>query len=468
VPGAWHREDLMRFPSLLPDMAVFGVFSLFAMPVTLAYLLYALLQFLGLCYAGGAAAMLLTGDSLTRSAARISTLLVLLCATALAEYYMHALALLLPLIHMGPFIASPLGAASAAALLHRTRPFCFVGLAVLISLVFLSDRLLLLTLALPALCGIGVLLIRRQASLAAGLRICLAVATGLAVGDIGLHVLRRNGLQVGGGMPIHPATFPAAWLRFLTDWPSYAGSHRWHTALSAVVLAIAVSVAARTLRRRGSAEPAAVFIAVFGVTAMTAELVFACCFHGDAGGYRYLLPIYVWSVVLASGLAGHDRPTAGPLLAAVLVCCSVRAFAGGSLAPPGFDTETARCIKELRDKLGLRAGLAFYWRARQTEVALAWNMQIDEIDASGLPQFGYNDPLRYTPDIHDVRRAPEYNSIITAFLKEAALRSRFGSPDTIRSCDRVTLWIYTDPERLRRVIATSLQELGKKPPNPLP
>jgi hypothetical protein len=193
---------------------------------------------------------------------------------------------------------------------------------------------------------------------------------------------------------------------------------------------------------------------------MMAELIFALCFHEDVGGYRYLAPVFVWSAVLASGFLSHWRAAGWQLLASVLACFAVRSAAGGSFVPPQFGSDAARCIEALRGSLDLRAGLASYWQARKTELALGWSTQIDPIDRSGGPVFSLNDPRTYWLDIHGSGRPPGYTFIITSFLSEAALKGRFGPPERIRSCGSTTLWVYDDPRRLQRIVTASFPETG--------
>jgi len=170
----------------------------------------------------------------------------------------------------------------------------------------------------------------------------------------------------------------------------------------------------------------------------------------DAWSYRYALPFLWWTVILAAAALARvcDRR---PLLlrlpvAAITAGLAVVWLSRGVHAPRllRWDSPLATCLQ----KAGLHAGLADYWVARRTAAASDWQLQVDQLGATGAAFYWGNDRFWFTHDIHDGARRPPYRFIVMDKLPAPQITAIYGRPDHVMLCDATSVWVYDDSGRL--------------------
>ncbi len=472
MPGAWHGHELARIPSLLPDLAVLGAALAATGTAPPALLLYGILQALGFVHVGGLLAARLGGGArggFAGGCALLSAGLAALVALERATGTGIVLNAFLPIDHVGPFLAVPLAGALADAQLRRTTPGRALCLAACCSLVFLSDLMLLVELVLPLLCACAVLaLVRisapgRVTGIAAPRRVAgivAAAAAGTLAGWLGLRALRLSGLRFEAAPPLSPALVRASVRGFLAHAPVFAAAHPGALAAGLLVplagfAAFPGLVLVQARRAGPAADPARpwqdLFLWCFAAAGLCGSLAFAALLYVDEGSYRYLVALWAWPLVFLAATvlrAGRPAVSAAP---AVLAAALLAACVGQAGWPPGvlrWDQDVAACLRPLRERLGLHAGLAGYWDARPIEVATHWSLQVDQIAADGHAYLWGNDRRWYRHALGDPARPPAYDFIVMRDLPPDRILAAYGPPDTVVPCAPTEVWVYRDAAAL--------------------
>ncbi len=475
--GAWHGHELARIPSLVPDLAALGALDAATGSLRWTLLLYAAAQALGFVHAGALAATRLGGGgrpAFAAACALLSAAFVALVALEGTAGSGMVLGAFLPLDHFGPFLAVPLAGALAHAQLRRTTPGRALALAACCSLVFLSDRLLLVELALPLLCACAVLALARRAPPWRLAGIVAAAALGTFAGWLGFRALRLSGLHFQAAPPLTPALAEASARLFLAQAPAFALAHP-----AGLLLPLAAFAAWPALLLAGPRDDPRrwpdLFLWCFAAAGICGSLAFTALLYVDAGSNRYLVAAWAWPpVFLAAAVLRAARPSAAPAAtpgparpaarparaAAVVVAraapAALAALAACALAPrvgwpPAvlrWDHDVAACLRPLHARLGLHAGLAGYWDARPIQASTGWTMQVDQINDDGRAYPWGNDRSWYTHGLADPSRPPDYDFVVMRGLSPARILAAYGPPDDVAPCPPTEIWIYRSPAAL--------------------
>jgi hypothetical protein len=199
---------------------------------------------------------------------------------------------------------------------------------------------------------------------------------------------------------------------------------------------------------------------LFSLFAICGGLAFTIALYVDFDSYRYVEPVLFLLVPIAVAVLVRAR-SARIALRAVAVAASlvlvVQTVHAGTLVPGTvtWQPDLAGCVGALQAQYGLEAGLADYWTARPLTLAADERLQVDQIHTDGSPQYYTNDLTWYTHSFADPGRPPRYRFIVLRDLDSTAITKRYGRPDHIAPCSETQVWIYDDPQRLRKVLTGS-------------
>jgi hypothetical protein len=462
----WRGHDFARIPSFLPDLTLLAMAYAAIPSLPWSLLLYGAAQLLIFIWLAGALAARLAGSGFAAGCAMV---FALFCVLALMERATNEIGLVagvfVPLSHVGPFLFSLVTAWLAIRQIDaptRRRTWLLAAAA---APVFLSDRLLVVEMAAPLVAGCAVLVLGRRLPAGRAAAILGATAAGALAGLLVIHMLDRAGIRFERAMPLSLADMGHSTLKFLRELPAFLA-----TMITGLIAGGVVPMTAfllfpllilRDLRRADPAAWERIFLWCFAATSIAGCVVFTAAFYNDPGGYRYLIPAWVWPLIflaallLRSGLLAR----ASPLLATVAACAFLFVFTvpnRGGIALLRWDDATAACLRPLRGKLDLRAGLAGYWEARPIELATDWTLQVDQITEEGYIYAWGNDVNWYRHSLADPKVAPDYNFIVMRMLYPDRIRAMYGPPDEVAPCGDTEVWVYRTPGFLRdRLLASS-------------
>lgn len=452
---AWSGFQQSRVPGIFPDLLVFAAVQATtgSWRIAMAIWVFVALGWLMAVASCITARIARCTGATAMFAVLLSVMLVLVAASlgflrfapmmdsslSVSPY----LIVLLPNYHSGPFLVGLTAAAVAShateqtAVSAKARVLATIALALLSGAMCVSDLLCITSLLIPLtatlVAGLSVGAVARRTTI----RLLFAAWGGGAVGWICLQMLNRQ-----------PLPFPA---RYEIEWaivrlPTHLVDH---PGMLIVVGGLAITLATDAWRR-GIRGWLASFWSVFAATSALGSLAITMLLYVDAWSYRYALPFLWWTVILAAAAlarVGDRRPLLlWPPVATLTAGLAVVWLADGWHVPRllGWDSPLASCLQ----KAGLRAGLADYWVARKTSAASDWQLQVDQLDATGAAFYWGNDRFWFTHDIHDGSRRPPYRFIVMDHLPASQITAVYGRPDHVMRCDATEVWVYDDPDRI--------------------
>lgn len=302
------------------------------------------------------------------AAATLATVVV--CQAAAAGYFPYAY-IMLGSYHFGTFLLVLVGLLALPPLLHprQVTRGAQAGLALLVALTMLSDRLYGLQFVLPSL---GLLLLMRH-RVPNWRRLCAALLAGCVAGVLlyKLKLLVPN--SVGMPWKLAPARLGANLLDLLSLFNTLraqAAPLAWYCAL---YYALLLTLAPGTLLGRGRWRLAGVEAAWLGMFSLagTAGLLLVMALSSAPATTRYLIPALLLPLVLGPLLLGACWPRGAgahgylPLTLASLLALwplAGRVAASGPLRQ-AYYPDTMACIDRVLAQYDLRHGYAGYWDA---------------------------------------------------------------------------------------------------------
>ena len=466
----WSDFQLPRIPSLVPDIPMAVLIGLVVRSPLWETLVYGATQFIALLYAAGWLVAILSRQSLARSTGVVLALFsvpLLLSWHSYCRFYQ----VFLPVEHWGPFIASLLVAGLAAQQLQQPRRWRLVAIAWLASLAFLADRLLIVELAVPL--GAALAMTWRAGLIPQhrALSILEAAAAGGIAGWLLLQILLVLGLRIAPPPLVALALIGNSIVDMLRALPRMLSADPVYALIASGLPLLALLAFVLLPSLRNAEQPAGIapahLLRWFAAVAVAADLVFFACFYVDEGSYRYLVAFRVWPLVYSAVLLLR-LPVArrwGHLPAAAVAAGWLFGFGLTDPAQPAIlrvRNPLAECLLRWRGPLDLRAGLANYWDARSTTLAMNGRMQIQQIDPEGRAYLWQTNVYWYTHSIADPAEPPAFNFIVTQYLKPGRVRAVYGQPDRVLDCDGAKVWVYRDPARIRQellAVSPDLQAL---------
>jgi hypothetical protein len=450
----WRMHELARIPSFVPDLATLGALLVITGSDRWTIVLYGMTQSLAFIHIGALLCRKLSGASFTTGAAAMfllfSVLVALEMATGGARVVLDAF---LPVDHFGPFLLSLLGGWIGVEQVARPRARNLWWLAAIASFDYLGDQLLLVEFVVP-LAG-ACLLLDRAGKLprAQTLRMAGAVAAGLLAGRLAYAALLHAGMRFETPLSLWPRMMARAAGYFARSLPGFAAQHPAALALGFGVPLVAYAHYPMLLVRSAKTDKdlawQRAFLWCYAGLAIVGATVFTACFYENEANHRYLIAVWAWLLIFAAAtilrLPSPLRWLRGSTLACVLAFVAV--FIGvdeGSIGVLTWDSDTAACVRRLKEPLSLHAGLADYWDSRSVMMATHWSVQVDQIYANGGAYLWGNDPDWYRRDRVDPARPPDYDFIIMRRLDQARIRAVYGEPARIEPCGDTTIWIYRE------------------------
>ncbi len=452
---AWSGFQQSRVPSIFPDLLVFAAVQAATGSWRIAMAIWVYLVLVTLtAVASCITARIARSTGATAMFAVLLSVMLVLVAASLGFlrfapmmdsnlYVSPYLIILLPNYHSGPFLIGLIAAVVASRAIEapaasgKPRPSAAVALALLSAAMCVSDLLCITSLLLPLtaalVAGLSVGAVTRSTTI----RLLCAAWGGGAIGWSGVQMLNRQ-----------PLPFPT---RYEIEWaivrlPTHLVDHPGMLiVLGGLALALAADVWRRAIRGW-----LASFWSVFAATSALGSLAITMLLYVDAWSYRYALPFLWWTVILAAAALARvcDRR---PLLlrlpvATITAGLAVVWLSQGVHAPRllRWDLPLALCLQ----RAGLHAGLADYWVARRTAAASDWQLQVDQLAASGAAFYWGNDRFWFAHDVHDGARPPPYRFIVMDELPTQQITAVYGRPDHVMLCDATEVWVYDDPHRL--------------------
>lgn len=474
----FYNGDTLYLPALYADLAAGGDPALWAQPNALflfpdGALMFLLLALTPSLYAAvtlyGVAQMLLFILGLTMLARRIAhhPALVALAPLAGAIFFLalphlhltFSLALV-SMYHFGPVLLLPFILALAHdALLApgRLPPARSAALAALVALGTAGNILLLVQTTAPLLLTLGLLALARRAELRRALAVAALLVAATAVG-ITIDRLATLVFPVRPVVPVElgAATTLAALAAVLTKAPDLLRPLPILGPLWIAFLAGSAVLVARGVRRPANAGR----LLVVGALALGVVVNLAVVVLTGKDGERYFLPallfpcFFGWPLLIAAAWPGPGRPAGdSPLVGAAPALASALVIAAALPAAPRLPELAAhldyypplvRCVDEHARRLGLRAGLAHFWQARE----LALLSREGVFGASARDRL---EPRHWVNTLADYNRSFDFVLVDTSMtapdllIDEGFVRARFGEPAEVALCGETRLLAYNRP-----------------------
>jgi hypothetical protein len=449
---AWSGFQQSRVPSIFPDLLVFGVAQAAtgSWRVAMAIWVFVVIGWLVAVASWIAADIARVG----REAATLSVLLLVtlvltagdlgvlrIVPTIDADVFISPyLFTVMPITYGGPFLLALTAAtvASRAAQQAASRRQT-VGLALLSYAAGVSDMLCVTSLLIPLtaalLAGLSVGAVARKTAI----RVLSAAWGGGAAGWLCTQMLNRQDVPFPSRYEIEWAVvrFPA----HIVDRP----------AMLIVWGALAFALAS-DVWWRGARHWLGSFWSVFAAISALGSFAVTMLLYYDIWSYRYALPAFWWTVILAAAAlarASDRRPMLLRLPVATIIAGLALARVVAGLHVPRMFVWTVPLASCLQNA-GLRAGLADYWIARRISMASDLQLQIEQVSPTGEAYYWNNDRFWFTHDIHDGSRRPQYRFIVMDRLTTAQIVAAYGPPDHVMMCDSTAVWVYDDPRQLYR------------------
>lgn len=169
-------------------------------------------------------------------------------------------------------------------------------------------------------------------------------------------------------------------------------------------------------------------------------------------GARYAQPIWWWAAIFAAATVlrlPSKLPAYGFATIGVAGFCMV-ASRSETLSDPlrilRVSNPVTACLLPYRQKGMIHAGLGGFWTARPTMAASNWSLQIESITPNGYLYLWGNNRVNYLQDKQNARVAPLFDFVIMSGLDPAAIKARFGSPETVIECPTTDVWVFPGPE----------------------
>lgn len=494
VEGSLTNLDGWQFsraPYLFPDLLVYGLAKTVLGDLRQAIFAACVLQLLAAVLVAGLVLNRLGGvRPLLGSRAMLGVLVALSCVALVNDWLFPDDRSFFRLLmynyefssHYSSFVMALLGTVLVVDHCRGRRPVPLLVLAVLVTLMTISDYIFVLYFVLPmTLVVLGVALLRPELRKPA-LGVVAVHLLALTIGTVLLDGLNRQPLPVykmhlsnfGNGVMAILHLVPPGELIFLSlFWlplAILAGYGGW-----------AMIHQARAGGRAG--------IAGFLCLAALVNLIFGALYIGreDDVLLRYLVmvttaPLLVVALGLVRVCDRRDhRWLFGVVLVVPLAMYGVAAAADRNLiptlvrwAPPDAD-DLQGCVTRYR----LKAGLAGYYLARRLMAATDWAVQINQLNPERPTLYYWGNNLRwFDRDITRPGFAPEYNFVITngfdytrtgAFrfglrdrYDDAAIEGAFGRPSAWVTCGALRVALFADSSGIDRAVNDLLVLNGRR------
>lgn len=445
-PGNALYFELPRVPSLFPDILVYLLLSFVLpswQPVAFSY---AMLSFAGLVAVAGTVVSRIAERSLAAGLGAFFGVTALAISVDLAVGGTHSgfVHIFAPVTHSGSVLISLIGLLLARRSMLQPTPAVQIGLLTTAALGTVSDLLFIGSFLVPLLAA-GVLrgglkdrtgneastLIWATAGCLAGIVLERCLFSGL--------LLRQPtpSLNISSQLPLIPEMIRDASIHM------------------AVGLAVLVAVLPATWRTRGREQTFWWYVA-----SLTAPgfLGLHLLLYSNPVGTRYAQPIWWWAAILVAVTVlrlPSKLSTYGSWAMGIAGSCIV-ASGSGIFSDPlrllHHKNPVAACLAPYQQRGVIHAGLGEYWVTRPIAAASLWSLQIENITSNGHMLLWANNRLNYLHDRKFPEAAPLFDFVVMNGLDPAAIRARFGAPETTIDCPGTAVWVYSGPDGVGKKI----------------
>ena len=431
--------ELPRVPSLFPDILIYLLLSFVLpswQPVAFSY---AILSFVGFVAIAGAVVSRIAERSLAAGLGAFFSVSALAISADLAiggtqSGFVYIFA---PVNHSGSFAISLVALLLARRSMLQPSLMVQVGLLTTAALGTVSDLLFIGSFLLPllgasALRGVLKDRIGKEAST------LIWAAAGCLAGIV-LDRCLFSGLLLRQPTP---SLNISTQLHLIPEMLRDASMHM------AVCLSFFVAVLPATWRTKGQEQTFWWYVA--SLTAL-GFLGLHLLLYTNPIGTRYAQPIWWWAAIFVSATVLRLPPKLsayGSWAMGIAGSCIV-ASGSGILSDPApllhHKNPIAACLAPRQERGIIHAGLGAYWVARPIAAASLWSLQIENITSNGHMLLWGNNRLNYLQDKRNPEVAPLFDFVVMKGLDPAAIRARFGAPETTIECSGTAVWLYSGP-----------------------
>ncbi len=413
-----------------------------------AALAYAIVSFVSLVLVGGA---VVSQVAKVGWRAASGAILGVSAIAMLSLVWLHAYVgaffyILVPVAHSGSLTMSLVGLLATKRLLERWSFLLATALFILSAACMLSDKLFFGSFFAPLVGALVVVFMLQPGRGRRCLTVLAIAGLGCAVGDIASRVLFSNWLLREPDFPIASISLPL--LREMSR-DGYVQVE--------LILAAIVAIVPLALRRRDSTDW---FWWAVGASTMVGFFILLPFLYADQTATRYMQPVWWWAVVVLTSVAVRTslRITLLGTGAVVTLWAVGLSLAGHDLADPGVilaaRSPIAECLRPLREKDLIHAGIAQYWLARPIEVASDWTIQVEQVVDIGRVFVWGNNPTYYNVDLLEENKPTLFDFVVMKNLSPSDMLGRFGQPDEVINCPETEVWLYHTPGGIRTRIGS--------------
>ena len=495
---AWDGIQWPRAPHWFPDLSVQAVASLLTPSDAWAIFAYNIAQFSGFILIAGYIAFLLSESSLLAS---VSVSAAVISLAVLADAMLPGatglpLKYFLPVNHFGPFVASLLGSVLAFRLVKNWSLATAVTLLIVSVLSILSDKLLLISFAIPVgLAAVGAAyksehsIPRRVYALIATIVASTAVAEGIDAtlnrqGDIPVELMQiftRAHSFIGETSKFllaHIAPFAICLLLPLVTFLLYPLVFR-STVATRRKLSGQLPLALSDKARSQEIDVTTFFfwthacLSIVAVVGLTALILYI-----DEGSYRYLVPVFSWTLIFTAAAILRVKMARWTVYfisfaAALFLCFALVKQQDLRPGPVTWHFPLADCLTEATERLRLKVGISEYWLSRPLMFESGWSLQVNQAASDGAPYLMETDRYWFTKSFAEPSRRLIYNFVVITTragwdkrkgrtpetLIPQSIINRFGYPDHIHTCNGgEEIWVYDDSERFTTTFLRGIAE----------
>ena len=442
-PEVVSQFQLPRIPSLVPDDLLFSAVSTAFADYHLALVAYSVAQCFLFIVASAYLISFCSDKPLAWCCAvvtAVTSVTVVLNGMFSPVFATTYIALFSSVMHFSPFILSVAAICILLRLVEKQGAAPWIALIIVSVVAFASDKLFVLTFAVPALIAVGMSRRRGEVSSSLLWRLAGALVLSFIVAILLLTIFQTAAAP-------HITRILARAIRFVVAMGAEIVAHPAFYLCLLVLPLVFVAFLPMTIRL-----PERLRLSwLIATLSIVLTLGAAAALYTDISTLRYWLPAFLWPPILASCLivlVVPDRLARG-LSAAAIVVLSI--FAGAEIRATSvadlksWHDPLADCLAREQSGLGLKDGLADYWLARLAVVSSNWRLQIEQMGGGRYVVAG-NNPYWASHSRLRIGEPPVFNFIIPGFLNSSAdIRQHFGPPSRIAQCAGHDVWIYDEP-----------------------
>jgi hypothetical protein len=445
--------QLPRVPSFVPDMVVYGVVQTISGDWRVAALVYGILAPIGISLAAG---WIINAMTRCGFAVGVQLFLPIMIGSLLFASWRFVdlspdialLFIVLPVTHGGPFVLSLFAACCVWAELRHSTITRRLAIPVVTAIGTQSDLLFVTGFVMPMTVAVVRGIWTRVIAPRRGTVLLIGMYIGAAVGWWSTRMMFLQGLP-----PMRLSSTPNRVRLFVVE---SITEPTMIVALCATMFVCVVAIRPRILMSRLPAAfrpfaDAYSFWWTFGASAALIAIGVTAALYQDVGSYRYAFPMMWWPPILAASAiapfaSGRRSGLSTVALVGIAAFVACRSSYGGFQKPAllAWRSPLEVCLSDASKTLGLRAGLAEYWKARLVAASSDWRMQVGQVTMRGEAYIWGNDPRSYLQDILKANTRPPYNFIIMDRLDAASILERYGKPDHVLDCPSSSVWVYDD------------------------